>query len=213
MTKGYTRCLLAYKSQLSILWTNCRWIIRSCWHWGKPLGLWERRDSDGRKMQELNRWIFRIRDCTSLHIWTGRWDIPCVEWWRFVSDWNPSLRYGILEPTMLWALAICRWAFLKFCGGVGHFLVLKDELRAQLLDKGEDWIAWTFELYVSSTFWKHTHRVQTFTLFEDTLRRIWAFNRVPGARQVIEEFILQQNILETWSKHLYAQVRSNFNSR
>ncbi len=33
---------------------------------------------------------------------------------------------------------------------------------------------------------------------EDTLRRIWAFNRVPGARKVIEDFILQQNILETW---------------
>lgn len=32
---------------------------------------------------------------------------------------------------------------------------------------------------------------------EDTLRRIWAFNRVPGARQVIEDFILQQGILET----------------
>ncbi|CAL1163297.1 unnamed protein product [Cladocopium goreaui] len=57
---------------------------------------------------------------------------------------------------------------LDFGKGVGHFLVLKDELRTQLLGKGED-----------------------------TLRRIWAFNRVPGARQVIEEFIVQQNILET----------------
>jgi len=57
---------------------------------------------------------------------------------------------------------------LDFGKGVGHFLVLKDELRTQLLERGED-----------------------------TLRRIWAFNRVPGARKVIEDFILQQNILET----------------
>ena len=32
---------------------------------------------------------------------------------------------------------------------------------------------------------------------EDTLRRIWAFNRVPGSRKVIEDFIVQPNILET----------------
>ncbi|CAK8991101.1 unnamed protein product [Durusdinium trenchii] len=57
---------------------------------------------------------------------------------------------------------------LDFGKGVGHFLVLKEELRKQLLDKGED-----------------------------TLRRIWAFNRVPGSRKVIEDFIVQQNILET----------------
>ena len=80
-----------------------------------------------------------------------------------------------------------------------------------------------------------------FDTCEDTLRRIWAFNRVPGARQVllsrisdifwqadhliilileswlsmiilisqvIEEFIVQQNILETWSSALRTSVRS-----
>ncbi|CAJ1443561.1 unnamed protein product, partial [Effrenium voratum] len=50
---------------------------------------------------------------------------------------------------------------LDFGKGVGHFLVLKDSLRQQL-QQGED-----------------------------TCRRIWAFNRVPGARGVISEFMTE----------------------
>ncbi|CAE7439547.1 unnamed protein product [Symbiodinium natans] len=56
---------------------------------------------------------------------------------------------------------------LDFGKGVGHFLVLKDALREQLLAKGED-----------------------------TLRRIYAFNRVPGARAVIDEFLESENVIE-----------------
>ncbi|OLP85951.1 hypothetical protein AK812_SmicGene33003 [Symbiodinium microadriaticum] len=56
---------------------------------------------------------------------------------------------------------------LDFGKGVGHFLVLKAALREQLLAKGED-----------------------------TLRRIYGFNRVPGARAVIDEFLDSENVIE-----------------
>eukprot|EP00930_Biecheleria_cincta_P025887 TRINITY_DN18357_c0_g1_i1.p1 TRINITY_DN18357_c0_g1~~TRINITY_DN18357_c0_g1_i1.p1 ORF type:complete len:1044 (+),score=127.23 TRINITY_DN18357_c0_g1_i1:59-3190(+) len=56
---------------------------------------------------------------------------------------------------------------LDFGKGVGHFLVLKPALREQLLHDGKD-----------------------------TLLRIWAFNRVPGARAVIDDFIVEEGILE-----------------
>eukprot|EP00933_Yihiella_yeosuensis_P081095 TRINITY_DN94637_c0_g1_i1.p1 TRINITY_DN94637_c0_g1~~TRINITY_DN94637_c0_g1_i1.p1 ORF type:complete len:1086 (-),score=160.10 TRINITY_DN94637_c0_g1_i1:308-3115(-) len=55
---------------------------------------------------------------------------------------------------------------LDFGKGVGHFLVLKPALREQLLLDGED-----------------------------TLRRIWGFNRIPGARAIIDDFILEEKIL------------------
>jgi len=56
---------------------------------------------------------------------------------------------------------------LDFGKGVGHFLVLKPALRAQLLENGEE-----------------------------TVRKIWAFNRVPGARAVVDEFILEEYVAE-----------------
>uniref|UniRef100_A0A7S0FRH0 Uncharacterized protein n=1 Tax=Pyrodinium bahamense TaxID=73915 RepID=A0A7S0FRH0_9DINO len=49
---------------------------------------------------------------------------------------------------------------IDFGKGVGHFLVAKPALRAQLLAGGED-----------------------------TVRRIWAFNRVPGLRELVDGFI------------------------
>jgi len=52
---------------------------------------------------------------------------------------------------------------LDFGKGVGHFLVLKPELKAQLLANGEE-----------------------------TVKKIWAFNRVPGARAIIDEFIAEE---------------------
>jgi len=48
---------------------------------------------------------------------------------------------------------------IDFGKGVGHFLVAKQALREQLLENGEE-----------------------------TLRRIWAFNRIPGIRSLIEDF-------------------------
>jgi len=56
---------------------------------------------------------------------------------------------------------------LDFGKAVGHFLVLKPALRDQLLHDGKD-----------------------------TLLRIWAFNRVPGARAVIDDFIVEEGVLD-----------------
>eukprot|EP00931_Biecheleriopsis_adriatica_P032219 TRINITY_DN18825_c1_g1_i1.p1 TRINITY_DN18825_c1_g1~~TRINITY_DN18825_c1_g1_i1.p1 ORF type:complete len:1047 (-),score=195.65 TRINITY_DN18825_c1_g1_i1:60-3158(-) len=56
---------------------------------------------------------------------------------------------------------------LDFGKAVGHFLVLKQELREQLLENGQD-----------------------------TLLKIWAFNRVPGARAVIDDFIVEEGIVD-----------------
>ncbi|CAE8586786.1 unnamed protein product [Polarella glacialis] len=54
---------------------------------------------------------------------------------------------------------------IDFGKGVGHFLVSKPALRAQLLAGGED-----------------------------TLRRIWGFNYVPGLRAVVDSFIEAQDL-------------------
>lgn len=56
-------------------------------------------------------------------------------------------------------------ARLDFGKGVGQFLVNKPALREQLLKSGED-----------------------------TMRRIWAFNRVPGLRKFVQRFAVEQNI-------------------
>lgn len=56
-------------------------------------------------------------------------------------------------------------ARIDFGKGTGHFLVQKAALRAQVLDCGELMV-----------------------------RRIWAFNRVPGSRKVIDEFMIERGI-------------------
>lgn len=56
-------------------------------------------------------------------------------------------------------------ARLDFGKGVGQFLCLKPELRDQLLASGED-----------------------------TMRRIWAFNRVPGLKDAIEKFCDERGV-------------------
>mmetsp|Transcript_92400 Transcript_92400/g.174084 ORF Transcript_92400/g.174084 Transcript_92400/m.174084 type:complete len:107 (-) Transcript_92400:160-480(-) len=58
-------------------------------------------------------------------------------------------------------------ARLDFGKGVGHFLCMKASLREQLLANGED-----------------------------TLRRIWAFNRVPGVREAVQKFAHERNLFE-----------------
>jgi len=52
--------------------------------------------------------------------------------------------------------------------GLGHFLVSKQALREQILADGED-----------------------------IVRRIWAFNRIPGMRRTIEDFICKHNVFPT----------------
>jgi len=51
--------------------------------------------------------------------------------------------------------------------GVGHFLVAKPELRAQLLEGGEDFV-----------------------------RRVWAFNRIPGGREEIDRYFEYQQVFD-----------------
>jgi len=58
-------------------------------------------------------------------------------------------------------------ARIDFGKGVGQFLCLKPALREQLLSNGED-----------------------------TLRRIWAFNRVPGVHDAVASFVEEQRIFE-----------------
>mmetsp|Transcript_10400 Transcript_10400/g.18686 ORF Transcript_10400/g.18686 Transcript_10400/m.18686 type:complete len:887 (-) Transcript_10400:19-2679(-) len=58
-------------------------------------------------------------------------------------------------------------ARLDFAKGVGHFLCMKPALRTQLLGDGED-----------------------------TLRRIWAFNRVPGLPAAVREFAESKRIFD-----------------
>mmetsp|Transcript_60832 Transcript_60832/g.144966 ORF Transcript_60832/g.144966 Transcript_60832/m.144966 type:complete len:893 (+) Transcript_60832:103-2781(+) len=58
-------------------------------------------------------------------------------------------------------------ARLDFAKGVGHFLCMKPALRTQLLGDGED-----------------------------TLRRIWAFNRVPGLPAAVREFAKSKRIFD-----------------
>lgn len=58
-------------------------------------------------------------------------------------------------------------ARLDFGKGVGQFLVAKQALREQILAGGEDF-----------------------------LRRVWAFNRVPGAREAIEGFLHEREIFQ-----------------
>jgi hypothetical protein len=54
---------------------------------------------------------------------------------------------------------------IDFGKGVGHFLCAKPELREQLMNGGEE-----------------------------TLRRIWAFNRVPGAQTAVERYVAERGI-------------------
>lgn len=56
-------------------------------------------------------------------------------------------------------------ARIDFGKGVGQFLCMKDALREQLLESGEN-----------------------------TLRRIWAFNRVPGIREAVRAFADESHI-------------------
>merc|ERR1719215_1737323 len=56
-------------------------------------------------------------------------------------------------------------ARIDFGKGTGHFLVMKPDLKDQVLQSGE--------LIV---------------------RRIWAFNRVPGARRLVEDFIAESGV-------------------
>jgi len=58
-------------------------------------------------------------------------------------------------------------ARIDFGKGVGHFLVLKPAFKDQVAQGGEQ-----------------------------IVRRIWAFNRVPGSRKVIDDFILEQEIFK-----------------
>jgi hypothetical protein len=58
-------------------------------------------------------------------------------------------------------------ARLDFGKGVGQFLVNKAALREQLLKDGED-----------------------------TMRRIWAFNRTPGLREFVQQFAVKQKIFD-----------------
>lgn len=69
-------------------------------------------------------------------------------------------------------------ARIDFGKGVGHFLVQKPELRTQILECGES-----------------------------IVRRIWAFNRVPSSRKIIEDFIAEQRPFEASPK---AEKRISF---
>lgn len=64
-------------------------------------------------------------------------------------------------------------ARVDFGKGVGHFLVAKPALREQLLAGGSE-----------------------------MLRRIWAFNRVPGCRAVVEAFIEEQELFTATQEQL-----------
>lgn len=62
------------------------------------------------------------------------------------------------------------WAYKKqesILARVLDFLVLKPALKSQVIDSGEL-----------------------------TVRRIWAFNRVPGSRKAIDDFIIEQGVFE-----------------
>lgn len=77
------------------------------------------------------------------------------------ASWKNPLTGESTEDTGL------QEARIDFGKGVGHFLVMKTELKAQILEDGEKLV-----------------------------RRIWAFNRVPGSVKVMEEFIAERNIFE-----------------
>merc|ERR1719198_2916232 len=51
--------------------------------------------------------------------------------------------------------------------GVGHFLVAKPALREQLMESGEDFV-----------------------------RRVWAFNRIPGGREEIDRYLVYQSVFD-----------------
>jgi len=66
---------------------------------------------------------------------------------------------------------------VDFGKGVGHFLVAKEALKVQLLANGED-----------------------------TVRRIWAFNRIPGIRIHVDKFMEEQEIFQDPCEEAQAMI-------